>query len=433
MLKSETERNGTMKIVARPELEIEWSQVPVKALSRKWQLALFGLAHILILAVLFQTVYKIEFSGIGLYFDYASQALGGSLPYRDFALEYPPFSLLFFILPRLLGSTWQTFAIYYQAEVIIFDLIGLLVIYAVANRLGKSPWQMLSVYTLAILALGPITGQQYDIFPAIISLAAVYFLGLGKHKTAWALLALGALTKIYPAAIAPVFLIYYIQKRQYRPLRSGILTLAVVSLVVLLPFLITDPASLGSLYNYHGHRGIQLESTYSSFLLLGNQLGWLEVGTGFSFGSWNLVGPVADTVAKISVLLLPLSLTAAYWLIYRRMKEASNPLHEIAHYSLLVVAVMIATSKVLSPQYFIWLCPLVPLFSGRFRYALWAIFIAIGALTYYIFPLHYQELIDLKSGAIAALLARNLLVIAIIPLLIVLQHHIRRSEPSEVE
>jgi hypothetical protein len=142
---------------------------------------------------------------------------------------------------------------------------------------------------------------------------------------------------------------------------------------------------------------------------------------------------VADTVAKISVLLLPLSLTAAYWLIYRRMKEASNPLHEIAHYCLLVVAVMIATSKVLSPQYFIWLCPLVPLFSGRFQHALWVVFIAIGALTYQIFPLHYQELIDLKSGAIAALLARNLLVIAIIPLLIVLQHHIRRSEPSEVE
>ncbi len=432
-MKSAIERNGLMKIVARPELEIEWSQVRVKALSRKWQLALFGLAHILILAVLFQTVYKIEFSGIGLYFDYASQVLSGSLPYRDFALEYPPFSLLFFILPRLVSSTWQTFAIYYQAEVIIFDLIGLLVIYAIANRLEKSPWQMLSAYTLGVLALGPITGQQYDIFPAIMSLLAVHLFWSGKHKTAWALLALGTLTKIYPAALAPVFLLYYLQKHQYQPIRSGMITFAVVSLAVLLPFLITDPASLGSLYSYHGHRGIQIESTYSSLLLLGNQWGWVEVGTGFSFGSFNLVGPVADTLAKISVLLLPLSLAAIYWFIYRRMKAASNPLHEIASYFLLVVAVVIATSKVLSPQYLIWLCPLVPLFSGRFRYALWAVFIAIGALTYYIFPLHYQELIDLKSGAIAALLARNLLVIAIIPLLIVLQHHIRRSEPSEVE
>ncbi|MDD5700914.1 MAG: glycosyltransferase family 87 protein [Dehalococcoidales bacterium] len=419
-----------MRIDARYGLETVPGKLQAAALNPKWQAALFGLVYITILGLLFNTVYKIEYSGTGLYFDYASKVLSGGLPYRDFAMEYPPFSLVFFILPRLLAADWQTYAIFYQVEVMIFVLAGLLAVYHIAHRLGKSPWQLLSAYTLGILAVGPITGQQYDIFPAVMTLLSIYFFISGRHKAAWALLTLGALTKIFPAAIAPVFLLYYIRERQYKNILTGIITSAAVSLAVLLPFLIADPAGLGSLYSYHGQRGIQIESTYSSLLLLGHQLGWLKVGTGFDFGSYNLVGPTADTLARISVLLLPLFLAAAYWFIYRRMKAALNPVDEIASCSLLVVALLIAASKVFSPQYLIWLCPLIPFSGGRLRYILWTVFIAAGILSYQIFPVHYLDLVELKPGATAALLTRNLLIIAMVPLVIV---SLKRSEKADCD
>ena len=136
--------------------------------SHKWHLAFFGLAHAIILPLLFHTIYQIPYSSIGIYFDYASRVLDGSLPYRDFTLEYPPFALFFFILPRLFTSSFWGYTIAFQMEAFLFDLLGLYLIYRIAQCQGKALWKMLTVYTVAILAIGPIIAQSYDIFPAII-------------------------------------------------------------------------------------------------------------------------------------------------------------------------------------------------------------------------------------------------------------------------
>lgn len=408
-----------MKITVKPELEIAWKKLWITTLNQKWQLALFGLAHVLIFAVVFNTIYQSEYSGAGLYFDYASNIFEGQLPYRDFALEYPPLSLLFFLLPRLIASSPDRYAVVFGTETLLFSLLGLFLIAVLSRRLKLVPWKSLLIYTIALLAIGPIISRQYDIFPAVTVLLAFYAFLAGKHKTSWALLALATLTKIYPVAFVPLFLLCYICNRQYQLIRSGIITFAITALAITIPFMISSPEGFLTSFSYHAQRGIQIESTYSSILLLGSKLGWLVVEPGFGFGSWNLVGPVADTLARISVILLPVSLLATYWLIYRRMRLSLNPGNEILNYSLLIGTMLLATSKVLSPQYIIWLCPLIPLFSGRLKHALWAVFVVVGALTYYIFPLHYTELIDLNSGMIASLLARNVLVMAMVSLLVV--------------
>lgn len=384
------------------------------SISHRWQLAGFILAHLFIFIVLFHTVYKMQYSATGLYFEFASRVLDGTLPYRDFALEYPPFSLLFFILPRLFASTWTTFSIYYQAEVIIFDLIGLFIIYSIARRSGQAPWPLLSIYTFGVIAMGPIIGQQYDIFPAVMSLLAIYLFWLGKHKTSWALLALGTLTKIFPAVIAPVFLIYYLRNRQFSLIWQGILTFGAVSLAVFLPFLIISPTSLLTLYDYHALRGIQLESIYSSVLLVANKLGFLSVTPAFSYGAWNLTGPDADILAKLSTYALGILLILSYWFIYRQTGKGKPGIMHIGSASMLVVAVILFASKVLSPQYIIWLIPLLPLVAGRWYSSIWVIFILVGVLTYYIFPLRYVELVYyLDYKAVAVLFFRNILLIAI--------------------
>src|SRR5690349_14455256 len=38
---------------------------------------------------------------LSIYYQYSRQLLQGKLPYRDFAMEYPPLALLPFTLPRL--------------------------------------------------------------------------------------------------------------------------------------------------------------------------------------------------------------------------------------------------------------------------------------------------------------------------------------------
>jgi uncharacterized membrane protein len=397
-------------------------------LNPVFEIILFVGIHILIFGLLYHTLYKIQYSATGLYFDYASKVMHGSLPYRDFSFEYPPFSLLFFILPRLLASTWLPFSVFYQIEVVIVDLLGLFLVNLIARRLGKAPWTLMTVYTLCILAIGPITGQQFDIFPAVMTLAAIYFFWLGRHQTSWVLLALGTLTKIYPLAIAPILLLIYLKNRQYKQLASGLGIFAVICLVVVIPFLYYGSESIFNLVNYHAQRGIQLESTYSAILLALRQMGLIQVNWVFNFGSINLDSPLANTVAKMSTFISALALIITYWFIWSRIKPGKSQFTRLAAYSLLVIDVVLVTSKVLSPQYLIWLVPLFPLLFGPWRYHITAIFLIIGILTYFIFPLNYEALEYFKTDAIALLVFRDLLLILLAVILGLSLQHMKPSD-----
>jgi uncharacterized membrane protein len=230
-------------------------------------LGCFALAHILILTVVFHTVYRAPFSGIQLFFDFASNVVGGRLPYRDFPLEYPPFALVFFVLPRLAASTIREYYIWYQAEVAIFDLIALVVVDRIAKARGTQSWQTLAAFTLALVAVGPIIGQQFDIFPAVLALVAVYCLWCESSTTGWVFLTFGTLTKLFPLLLAPL-LLYSVRGRhwgRYAARTAGIS--AATTIVVLLPWLVGGPSSLLRFFAYHSERGIQLESSYATVVL----------------------------------------------------------------------------------------------------------------------------------------------------------------------
>jgi uncharacterized membrane protein len=374
----------------------------------EWQLGVFGLAHVVILPLLFHTVYRMPYSSIPLYFFDASQVINGSLPYRDFAVEYPPLAFVFFLLPRLFTSTLAAYTVAFQAEVFLFDLLGLYLIYRIARYQGKAPWKMLIVYSIAVLAIGPNIIHTYDIFVAILVLLSLYCFWMGKHKISWVILALGVMTKIYPVVIAPVFLLFYLNTRQYQRMWSGITVFTACILVISLPFLFAGPDSYFSFLSYHAERPLQIETTYSSILMFIGRFSPTFLQLEFGAGSNNLVGPWPEALTQISLGISVFLLLMGYCLIYYRMKTEKNHLPEIGAYSLLVISILVITSKILSPQYLIWLLPLLPLLSGRKRYIIWALFAVTGALSYYIYPVLYLELGNFNSWASIVLLIRNI-------------------------
>jgi Gpi18-like mannosyltransferase len=387
-------------------------------LTPRWQLALFGALHIVMFSVIFQTVYNIQYTPAGIYINFASQVLDGKLPYRDFAFEYPPLSLIFFIIPKVFSSDWTGFSRLFHVEALIFDLLALLLLYLIARRLGKMPWNMLGVYTLAVLAMGPIIENQYDIFPAVVTLAAIYCFWTDRHKTAWFLVALGTLIKLYPIVLAPIFLIIYYRNRQFSRAWVGILTLVATCWIVLIPFLVTGPAHLLSLIDYHTQRGIQMESLYGAILLLLRQFGWISARVEFTFGSWNLTGNAAQALDRITIYLLILAILASLIYIYRKVRPGISQFTRLGSYFLLIILAILLTSKILSPQYLIWLIPALPLVFGARRLWLWLIFLVIGGLTYYIFPAHYLELIAYSPRMVIILAVRDALLVALTALAI---------------
>jgi hypothetical protein len=100
------------------------------------------------------------------------------------------------------------------------------------------------------------------------------------------------------------------------------------------------------------------------------------------------------------------------YLEYRRLGRLGTEAFS-RHAAALILAFMLG-SKVLSPQYVIWLLPLVPLSAGGVAGAfVCAFFLAACFTTTLIFPIHYGDLLSFRYPGPELLLARNLLLFAL--------------------
>lgn len=381
----------------------------------RWQLAGFVLAHVAIFAGLFRGVYSIPYSGTGLYYEYGSAIVAGQVPYRDVFVEYPPLALVFFTLPRIIGASFRWYYVWYQVEVVVADLAIVAMLYGARER-ESAPWRVLAPYTALVLAVGPINLQQYDIFPAALTLAAVICHARRRDVAMWVFLALGTMAKVYPALLAPVFLLLDDRPVAER-LRRAVIAFATTCVIVLLPLLVIAPSSLLRMVNFHAERGIHLDSVYSTIAFAARALGLSVVGIVYNFRSWNIAGRAADVLARASTPLLVVALLAAYAFIHsvaRRLSAADvRNVRIAATGTSLVLLAGLITSKVLSPQYLIWVLPLLPLNVRPLRWRVWTTFAAIGVLSYYIYPLHYDDLLAREPVAVLALAARNLALVGL--------------------
>lgn len=400
-------------------------------LQRHRALILFAALHILATVIF---IFGFNIGGPGdttRYFGYSSRIVQGDIPYRDFGVEYPPLSLVTFILPRLLSADLSLYSQLFTMEMLLLDVIGLVLIAALARRWALSPWWALGIYTVALALLAPLVTKRYDLLPALLTLFALYAFLRGWHKASWAALALGTMAKLYPILLAPFFIALYLHRREHQRLLQGGLVFALTLLLFAIPWLVLSPSSfLSSLFTFHAARPLQIESTYASFLLLGQALGLTSLTTEFSYGAWNVSSSAADLLAGISPVLTLLSLALIYWAYARGLSrktaasQVSNPgaapvdPAALVNYSVLVLLVFIVTSKVLSAQFLIWLCPLIPFVLGRWRLPFWLLFTLICTLTLFVYPLYGNELLQGATWMVAILLLRNLFLIILAYLLV---------------
>jgi hypothetical protein len=128
-----------------------------------------------------------------------------------------------------------------------------------------------------------------------------------------------------------------------------------------------------------------------------------------SFGSQNLVGAAPDALAALLAALQALAVVAV-WLVFvtRRGSRA-----ELGAAAAAAVAAFVAFGKVLSPQFLIWLIPLVPLAAGRRGLAASGLFLVALVLTQLWFPSQYWELVALEAAPTWLLLARDVVLVAL--------------------
>jgi len=124
------------------------------------------------------------------------------------------------------------------------------------HRLGKNPY----IFLASVLSLGGLLWDRFDIFPAFLSLWAVYFWYRKKEVAGSFVLSLAILTKIYPMVLIPLF---WKRKNVAKKLLAFILPIAVVYLVVT-----NYGGSFNKLLEFQGKRGLEIEAIRATPKLL---------------------------------------------------------------------------------------------------------------------------------------------------------------------
>jgi hypothetical protein len=340
-----------------------------------------------------------------VYERYGEAMTQGQVPYRDFAVEYPPAALPVFLLPALGEGDSSDFERRFGGLMAALGVACVLLVAAVAS----APWAPLFV-AAAPLALGSVMLTRFDLWPAALTVAALALLVGGRFRLGFGALGLATAAKLYPALLVPIAFahVWRLRGRREALICAGAF-LAVVAAVVL-PFAVLSPGGVWDSFWRQAGRPLQIESLGAGLLLVSHHLFGLELTMESSHGSQNLVGTGAD-VLSVASTLVQAAVLVAIWLWYARGPAERGRLLAA---SAAVVCAFVAFGKVLSPQFLIWLIPLVPLVGGRRGLAACGLLAAALVLTQLWFPFRYWELaLEFDTAASWLVLLRDVVLVVL--------------------
>jgi Glycosyltransferase family 87 len=330
---------------------------------------------------------------------------GGSI--HEVLQEYPVPAVVVLLGLRLLSGPYLH--VYYA----LFVLLMLAVDGAFSQVLFQAArWRWLPGVTLWVVAmplLGPMLLCRFDLLPA--ALAGGALLAAGRRPvTSGALAGLGALVKLWPAALLPSL---WLADRRPKLLTSfGAVVVGVVAVVAA----VSGLDRLTSPLHWQGERGLQVEA-YAALPLLVADLfrpdRWQVEYT--RYYAFQVYGPGVDAAMTAATLaaVLAVAVLAVLWLrgLRRRGPEVAGLL------AVLTVILFVITDKTFSPQYLIWVAALVAVVGVTRPAAVpWPVvplLLATCGITHLIFPLFYDELVAGRPYAVLLLVARDAGLVAV--------------------
>lgn len=296
------------------------------------------------------------YSDIGLL--YAGRGLrDGQVPYLDTGsyevLEYPVLTGWFLDLERriaaLVGAAQGTelseaesvrsTMIFFDVNTVLLGACFLIAVWAQLRTVPSRPWDaMMLAASPSVVAAALI---NWDLFAVALTSLACLAWSRRRPGAAGLLLGLAAAAKLYPVLLlGPLLLLCWRSGRM--PAYARLLAGAALSwFAVNLPVLLVAPDAWLHFWRFNADRGADLGSLWYVISLAGYQFSALNLVS----GSLLAVGCVA-----IGALIL---------LAPRRPR--------FGQVAFLVVLVFVLTGKVYSPQYVLWLVPLLVLARPRWR------------------------------------------------------------------
>lgn len=316
-------------------------------------------------------------------------------PFHLLPIEYPPLTLVPFSLALITPLS------YYQlAFALLMSLISVLV-YWVLLHYGPRAAAAIFAFYIFIGAIG--TAQnRFDLLPAALTLLALIAAERKHWTAAYSVLAFGFLLKLYPLLLLPAFflaeqaaagciqllpqsatgtaILRHLWSNIYAAYSwrwKNLLLFCGISLAVTGVFAIfnVQGATISQL-SYFIQRPVQVEAMSSTLLWLASKVG-VPYHIVYTYGSLNMISSLSNMASLVGEALFILGYGYTMWLQWRRKLDLTQT-------SIALLLVFIATGKVFSPQYLIWLIPLLA-YAG-FCHAFWLLtWGTISALTTFIY------------------------------------------------
>jgi len=382
---------------------------------KKSLLALFAIW--LLFRIASFTLVQTQWSDIPIYERYAGSLLGGQTPYADFEFEYPPVAIVIFAIPGIFAKYFGHFDLFYRLFMLLFDLGNMLLLVSLARLLFRHDNKKIIWILGSYIALTSISFQfvldRFDLAVAFMILLSLY---LSMVKKQWFLsysvIWIATLAKLFPIILIPLLFGYqYLNfKDRSRALLDFGYSIAFLILIFMAFF-----AWCGPWWNmvlaYHGERGLQIESLYSSLLLIGKLFGgFAEIIRGHGAFELNTAGSsIWATIALPLMGILIIGIYLIFWRVLSHRKKADHPDYLIKTI-LCCLIIFVVFNKVLSPQYLLWLFPLAALVAplSGFNRVYIACWFLVAAVTAILFPYNYVALLELQTLGIFLLLMRNI-------------------------
>jgi uncharacterized membrane protein len=244
-------------------------------------------------------------------------------------------------------------------NLVVLGLLFLVTVWAQSRTVpadldhGGRAWDaMMLAVSPSVMLAGMI---NWDMLP--VALTALGFMSWARSRpaTAGVMFGLGMAAKIYPVLLLGPLVLLCLRRRRMRDFGRLMIGFAIAWLIPNLPVMILAPDQWLVFWTFNSDRGGDLGSIWYVLSLAGHPVAHLNV---------------------INTLILLLLCAGIGWLII----SARRP-PRFGQLGYLVIAAFLITNKVYSPQYVLWLLPLLVLARPRWRE--WWIFTA-GEIAYFL-------------------------------------------------
>ncbi len=320
----------------------------------------------------------------------------GTFPQDDVTWQYPPAAALPILSPALVF--WLDYPSAFFVLCFVADLAVLLLLLHAALRPGRTlrgAW----VWVAGVPLLGPTVYARYDVMVTAVAVAAL-LAGARHPKVMGALTAFGAMLKVWPVLLL-------VAARRRGAWVSAALTAGGLAAL----FALAMPGAFAFL-TFQRDRGTEVESLGALVFHVARQYGW-DGKVLLNYGSVEFLGPYVDIVSDAA---LALSALAFGWLLLWRLRARRFLSHTLADAAFVAVLMFVTTSRVISPQYMVWLVGLAAVclcFRGSRMTLPVGLVLAASLVTVLEFPLWFAHVVASDALGVSLLFLRNgLLVLA---------------------